>query len=471
MLTSLRKIILANTFTSILMGITLAVYALLLSGVTASYVEAVSVCTTWPTCDGSWVIGMGDTDALIAMGHRVFSVLVGLALLGATMWSWLRSLPPRVRWTLTGIVAIYPLQIALGAVTVSLGGHALISALHLLVAVVIFFGTLLALLFWLEWETRDIDSSYTSSHREPSADSRGADERASTTLRATVWAYLQLTKPRLMWLLCIVALAGMGLATVSSGIALTWQMVVGTLLGGVLAIGASGTFNHVIERDVDHRMGRTADRPVTTGEVSARRAIVFGVGLMLASVLVFLSLVNVIAMALALLAIGFYSIVYTVILKPHTTQNIVIGGAVGALPALIGWAAVTGSIGLPAVVLGLIIFLWTPAHFYNLALAYQRDYERGGFPMLPVARGEQITHRHIVLYFGATLVGVGMLSAVASVGWLFTATAIMFAGIFLLAVVNLFRHRSRPAALTTFHTSNAFLGVLMLVIILETIVL
>lgn len=470
MSSDLRTEVFKNGFTTVLVGLALAVYALLISGVTVSYVEAVSACTTWPTCDGSWMVNVSDTDVLIAMGHRLLSVIVGIGLVSATIWSWLNAVPRKVRLTLTGVVLIYPLQVAVGALTAIHGGSTAISGIHLGIAIAIFMGTMVALLFWLEWETRAVQSAYVSSARqEPTLD---GDEDATSVATSTpsLWAYVQLTKPRLMWLLCVVALAGIGLATVSSGVAITWQMVTGTLVGGVLAIGASGTFNHVIERDVDQQMDRTARRPVPAGEVPPRRALLFGVGLALSSMIVFISLVNLVATLLALLAIVFYSIVYTVVLKPNTTQNIVIGGAVGALPALIGWAAVTGSIGVPALVLGTIVFLWTPAHFYNLALVYQRDYQAGGFPMLPIVHGEGVTHRHIVLYLAATLTAVGFLAATVSLGWIFAVISVIFAGVFLTAVVNLYRRQTRPAALVTFHTSNIFLGMIMLVIILETIV-
>jgi len=201
-----------------------------------------------------------------------------------------------------------------------------------------------------------------------------------------VRAYVALTKPKLMWLLCLVALASMGLA---AGTSLDPGTAVATLTGGVLSIGASGTFNNVLERDVDRHMDRTADRPVVQG-----RFHLVGPPRSVSCSRLHLSVCSSCsstpsAAALGLLAILFYSVVYTLVLKPHTTQNIVIGGVVGAFPALIGWAAVENTVGMPAIILGTVIFLWTPAHFYNLALAYREDYAAAGFPMLPVVRGRQ----------------------------------------------------------------------------------
>jgi protoheme IX farnesyltransferase len=270
-----------------------------------------------------------------------------------------------------------------------------------------------------------------------------------------------------MWLLCLVAASAMALA---AGPALDSRTVVLTLSGGVLAIGASGTFNHVLERDVDRRMNRTADRPLAVDEVSVTNALVFGFALALASLWVFLQ-VNLLAAGLGFVAIVFYSVIYTLVLKPNTVQNTVLGGAAGALPALIGWAAVTSSIDLPGALLAVVIFLWTPAHFYNLALAYKDDYERGDFPMLPVVRGERVTRRHVLWYLGATLLAAVGLAALAGLGWVYAAATVSVGGVFLWAVVRLHRERTTQAAFRAFHASNAYLGVVLLAIVFDTLVL
>jgi len=272
-------------------------------------------------------------------------------------------------------------------------------------------------------------------------------------------------KPRLMWLLALVAAAAMALAA-GSGLAV--ETVVYTLGGGVLAIGASGTFNHVLERDIDRRMKRTSDRPLATELVPVRNAVAFGLVLAALSLVAFLQL-NALAAALGFVAIVFYSIVYTLILKPNTVQNTVVGGAAGALPALIGWAAVTGRVGLPGVVLAGVVFLWTPAHFYNLALAYRDDYARGGFPMLPVVRGETVTRKHILWYLAATLAAAGGLAAITGLGVVYAATTVLFGAAFLGAVVHLHRERTEGAALRAFHASNAYLGALLLAVVVDSL--
>lgn len=460
------------SLTAILAATALGVYALVIVGATYATVAGAATCTTWPTCDGSWLVPLSDTGLVIAMSHRLLSLLVGAALLFATVTVWVTSPPTHVRTLVTLMMGVYPFQIGLGALTAVSGGASPYPTLHLVLAMGIFAGVLLALVWWLEHRTNDVVSTFDErglSRTDPPSDTAAWD--GGTGYVDLARAYLELTKPRLMWLLCFVALAGIGLATATTGLPVTSEAVVGTLLGGVLAIGASGTFNHIIERDVDRKMQRTADRPTATDSVSVRNAATFGVLLGVASMAVFLALVNVLAAALGLIAIAFYSIVYTVVLKPHTTQNIVIGGAVGAIPALIGWAAITGSVGIPAILLGVLIFLWTPAHFYNLALAYKQDYERGGFPMLPIARGEAVTLRHITWYFGATLIAAVGLAMVAPLGTLYAATVVAFAALFLVAIVTLYRERTPSTALRSFHASNAFLGVVMVVIIVETLLI
>jgi protoheme IX farnesyltransferase len=272
-------------------------------------------------------------------------------------------------------------------------------------------------------------------------------------------------KPRLMWLLCLVAAAGMALA---AGPALSVETIVFTLGGGVLSIGASGTFNHVLERDRDKKMSRTSDRPVATYQIPVRNALAFGFALTALSIAVFLQ-VNPLTAALGFLAILFYSIVYTLVLKPNTVQNTVIGGAAGALPALIGWAAVTGRIGVAGLALAGLIFVWTPAHFYNLALAYKEDYARGGFPMMPVVRGETTTRKHILLWLGATLAAMSALIWLADLGWLAATTTVAVGAVFLWAVVQLHRERTEAAAFRAFHASNAYLGLVLVAIVVDAL--
>jgi protoheme IX farnesyltransferase len=453
--------------TTLLAAATLGVYVLIMAGATTAITDAATACTGWPTCEGR-LLPAGDADALIAWGHRVVALLVGALVLAAAWFGVRETADRRVRAALGVSLALYPVQVGIGAITATQGSSAVLSGLHLSAGVIIFAGFLLALAWLLEADAGEepatdpepIEAAEPegSEPYEPPATAFG---RATATLRA----YLALTKPRLMWLLCLVAAAGMALA---AGQDLRVRTVVATLTGGVLAIAASGTFNHVLERDVDRKMQRTADRPIATDQVGVRNAVAFGVALAAASIATFLS-INLLAAVLGAAAIAYYSVVYTLLLKPNTVQNTVIGGLAGSFPAAIGAAAATNTVGPAALLLAAVIFLWTPAHFYNLALAYKEDYARGGFPMMPVVRGEATTRKHVLLYLGATLVAAAGLAAVAGLGVLYAATSVALGAVFLWAVLWLHRDPGTRSAFRAFHASNAYLGALLLAIVIDTL--
>ncbi|QLD88413.1 protoheme IX farnesyltransferase [Natronomonas salina] len=445
--------------TTLLASAVVSVYALVVVGATAALADAAAACSGWPTCAGP----IADPAVLVVLLHRAAAALVGLLIVALAVFGW-SDLGSRARAALAVALVLYPVQAGFGALVANGVDFA---GLHLLVGMAIFGSLVLALAWHLETETGSDDAPGAVPEPdladEPVGPAQSPDLAGIERAKATAWAYFQLMKPRLMWLLCLVAGAGMALAGTP-----TIRTVVATLGGGVLAIGASGTYNHVLERDIDQRMERTADRPVATHRVPVRNALAFGGLLTVASLAAFLS-VNLLTAALGLAAIVFYSVVYTLVLKPNTVQNTVIGGAAGALPALIGYAAVTGTFGLPGAVLALVIFLWTPAHFYNLALAYRDDYERGGFPMMPVVRGETETRKHIVLYLGATLLGASALTALTDLGWLYAVTTVALGAVFLWTVVRLHREQTESAAFRAFHASNAYLGLLLVAVVVDAL--
>jgi len=450
----------------------MGVYLLLVVGVATALTDAAAACTAWPACGSGWSLP-ASVDGWIAFGHRIAAVAVGLGVVATTVVAWRQQTSRRIRAALTVALLLYPAQAGLGALVATTGGTETLSVIHLAAGVTIFGGLLAALAWWLEAETGDPDDA-PETPPEPSEPLDPTERPAVPSdpverTKATAVAYFRLMKPRLMWLLCLVAAAAMALAS-GSGFELTTYTAAATLIAGSLSIGASGTFNHVLERDVDRRMARTNDRPLATDLVPVPNAVAFGLVLTAVSVGLFWT-INWLAAVLGFTAIVFYSIVYTLILKPNTVQNTVLGGAAGALPALIGWAAVTGEIGLGGLLLATLIFLWTPAHFYNLALAYKDDYERGGFPMMPVVHGETATRRHIVWYLGATLVAGAALAASGTLGWLYVATGVIFGGLFLWMVVRLHYEQTKAAALRSFHASNAYLGFVLLAIVVEGLAL
>lgn len=457
-------------FSALLAGTALGIYLLLIIGATTSITNAATTCSTWPLCSAP-VDPVGQTELAIVWGHRLTAAIVGVLAAITVAVAVAGDASRRVTAALVVSFVCYLIQIGVGAVTATVGSAAILPGLHLGLGIAIFSIVVLALAWDLERTTGSDDDAIESPDPDP-IDPNGVSERTLPTgrlerARLTVFAYFKMMKPRLMWLLCLVAAAGMALA---AGQDLGIETIVATLGGGVLAIGASGTFNHVLERDIDQKMSRTADRPLATDLIPVRRALLFGAFLTAASLGVFLT-INALAAALGLAAILFYSVVYTLLLKPNTVQNTVWGGLAGALPALIGWAAVTNTIEMPALALAGVIFLWTPAHFYNLALAYRDDYARGGFPMMPVVRGETETRKHIIYYIAATLLGTIGLAWITDLGALYAATVAIFGGIFLWTAVRLHFEQSEAAAFRSFHASNAFLGAVLVAVLVDALAL
>lgn len=412
--------------------------------------------------------------------HFVAAAFIGVVLLGVAVAAWRFDEPFRVRMALLVVVCLYPIQAATG-ILVATGITLVGGSAHLFGAMLLFAVLLVSLVWSLDHAhphhqpaavTR-LPESQSSSEPSDSTPAPSAGPRATGSVwarvRAIGGAYLRLTKPRLMWLLCLLALAGMGLAA-ASGVELTGVTVVATLGGGVLAIGASGTFNHVYERDRDRRMRRTADRPVVTGQVSPIRATMFGLGLAIGSFTVMVVFVNRVAAVLTMLAVAYYVVAYTVILKPNTVWNIAIGGGAGAFPAVIGWSAVTGGLGLPALVLAAVVVAWTPAHFYNLAIAYREDYANAAYPVLPVVRGIAVTRRRIMYSLGMTMLLAVGLALVVDLGLVYAVGIAGLGGVFLWSVARQFGADDPRVAVRSFHASNAYLGVLLAAVVLETLV-
>jgi protoheme IX farnesyltransferase len=270
--------------------------------------------------------------------------------------------------------------------------------------------------------------------------------------------YASLTKPRIMSLLVLTATCAMVAAAHGSPRALA---LLGLVAGGALACGGASALNHVLDRDIDRLMGsRTASRPVAGGRISARRAAAFGLSLSASSFLIMYALDNVLTAALALAGGAFYVLVYTRLLKRSTAQNIVIGGAAGAVPPLAGWAAARGSLGLGALLLFLIVFLWTPPHFWALALLIAPSYEAAGVPMMPVARGPASTTRQILLYtFALTAVTLG--AGIAGVfSPLYLAAAALLDAVFIVLALRLWRESTGRRAALLFHYSLLYLALL-----------
>ena len=269
--------------------------------------------------------------------------------------------------------------------------------------------------------------------------------------------YLALTKPRIIALLLVTTVATMLVADPAGPPLAT---VIWTMIGGYLAAGGAGAINHYLDREVDARMARTRRRPLVSGRIEPRHGLLFGIAL---GTLAFAQLaitVNLLAAALAMVGLLGYVFVYTLWLKPLTPQNIVIGCAAGAVPPLVGWAAVTGGLSVDALYPFAIVFFWTPPHFWALSLLIKDDYARTGVPMLPVVRGEKETLRQILIY-SVVLLAVSLLPVIGGLfGGLYLAAALALGGIFCALALRLRANPSKATALRLYLYSLAYLALL-----------
>ncbi len=276
--------------------------------------------------------------------------------------------------------------------------------------------------------------------------------------------YVRLTKPRVISLLLVTTAGAMCVA--AGGLPGGW-LLLWTMVGGYLAAGGANAINHYIDRDIDGRMARTTTRPVVSGRVAPARALVFGITLGVVSALVLGLAANWLAAGLALAGLALYVGVYTLWLKRTSLHNIVIGGSAGAVPPLVGWAAVTGELGLSAWLLFAIVFYWTPPHFWALALMLERDYAAAGIPMLPVVRGVEETKRQILLWT-LVMVGVTLLPVVSgAAGAIYLVSALVLGAVFIVLAALLARDPAIGWARATFHYSLLYLALIFVALVVD----
>jgi protoheme IX farnesyltransferase len=426
-----------RSFRGLALTLTVAVGLLLLVGTYVRASGAQLVFTDWPLMDGRLVPTLGGAATAMFL-HRV------LAAVSMTLVIWTairaRTRTPREPVLLrlsTVALALFVLQVLVGAANVWTRLRPWAVVAHVALSVLIW-ATVVA----LATVSARVGAALTvESHAD------APDDRSS--LRDTVTAYYRLTKPRIVLLLLITTVPAMLLA--ARGLPSPW-LILATLVGGTLAAGSGNAINMYLDRDIDAVMRRTRRRPLPAHAIAPERALRFGFVLGAIAFYFLAVTVNVLAATLALSAIAFYVFVYTMWLKRSTAQNIVIGGAAGAVPALVGWAAVTGTIAWPAVVLFAIVFVWTPPHFWALAMRYTGDYAAAGVPMLPVVRGETETRRQILLYSSALFASTLVLVPVGHMGPVYLVTAVVLGGSFVYRALLLW-HRpdaARPRRLFSF---------------------
>ncbi|MFV1999037.1 MAG: heme o synthase [Acidimicrobiia bacterium] len=289
---------------------------------------------------------------------------------------------------------------------------------------------------------------------------------SGTDETSRISTFIELTKPRIIELLLVTTVPAMVVA--AGGWPGTW-LVLFALVGGALSAGGANVLNQVYDRDIDRIMVRTEGRPLPTDRVSPRSATVFGIALGVAGFFVLWVGTTLLAAVLSVVAFTFYLFVYTMLLKRSTTQNIVIGGAAGAVPALIGWAAVTGGLSMAAWIMFAIVFFWTPPHFWALSLKYEEDYRRAEIPMFPVVAGAAATYEQILWYSIVTVGATLLLIPVGELGWIYALVAVVFAIQMILLPIRLRRGRARP--MRYFVYTNLYLASIFLAMMIDRLVL
>jgi protoheme IX farnesyltransferase len=284
------------------------------------------------------------------------------------------------------------------------------------------------------------------------------------SVRDRVAAYFALTKPRIIELLLITTVPPMVVA--ARGWPPLW-LTLATLIGGSLSAGGANAINCYLDRDIDEVMTRTRRRPLPAHKVSPRNALWFGASLGVIAFVFLWATVNLLAATLTSIALLFYVLVYTLWLKRRTPQNIVIGGAAGAMPVLVGWAAVTGRVELPALALFAIVFYWTPPHFWALSMRYEREYAAAGVPMMPVVYGRAETAKHILLYSFLLLAMSLVFFSVARMGVVYLASALALNGVFIYWAVRVWRDQSPRVAWSLFRFSIYYLALLFAAMALD----
>ncbi len=467
-------------FRTLALTTAVAIYALVMTGAAVRATGATWSCIGWPDCNGLLLpLGVDplvDTHLLHRFTAYTIAVLAVLAVVRARPW---RRQSPAVWWGTLALVAGVFAQGAIGVWGVTAGFVPLVQALHVAGASAAWTAAVaLAALVTRSpapaasgggpgaMPADDLPPTPAGADDSPDAHQPPEEEAVQTgrANRGLLAGFLQLTKPRIILLLLAPTLCAMVVA--ADG----WPsplLVAATLLGGALAAGAANAFNHYLDRDIDAIMRRTAHRALPAGVLRPRQAVWFGLVLAVLSFVVLTVFANLLAALLAQAAIVFYIFVYTRWLKRSSPNNIVIGGAAGAVPPLVGWAAVTGSIGLLPLYLFAIIFYWTPPHFWALSLLIKDDYARARIPMLPVVRGGAETRRQIVLYSILMVAITLLLVPFQLAGLFYLASAVLLGGLFVFYAVRLLREASAVAARLLFKYSVVYLYLILAAIVVD----
>jgi heme o synthase len=420
----------------------LAMLALTLTGWASGMSNASTSCIGWPLCRPNEALGW------LTLLHRLAAAITGFLVILVARSAWGKKRHHLVILPLTTVSTILFFgQVFIGALEASN------PAVNLKVLHALSTATLWICLGVLLVVSRLPD-------KKPRSDT-------ALSVPRKMRDFLILTKPWIVALLLVTTMAGMVMGT--HGLP-PLPRVLWTLLGGALAAGGSSALNQYIDRELDRHMQRTANRPLAANRLTQAEGLAFGLGLCIASYYILAGLVNLLAAVLSLTGIFYYVLIYSLWLKKVTVQNIVIGGGAGAIPPMVGWAAATGTLPLAAWILFAMIFIWTPPHFWALALVRKKDYERAGVPMLPVIRGDEETRKQILLYT-LLLVGVSLLlPALHLAGSLYFVSAFTLGSALLYAAWRVWRVPGNKAAFLMYRWSSFYLLFIFIALMLDAVV-
>jgi protoheme IX farnesyltransferase len=437
------KFSLSSSFARLTVFVFLAVLLVTIGGRLVALSGAGEFCTGWPLCYPIGILGW------LQVFHRVSVAIASGLILLLLVRAWREVRDHRILLPLSTItVVLYFAQVFVGAMETTRGFPLSLMLLHSLTTIALWVG-LLGLVIASGFMARE-----TVAFPPLDISQRGRD-------------FLTLTKPIVVLLLLVTTFAGM---VVGGKAWPPFQLTFWTLLGGFMAAGGSSALNQYIDRDLDKNMQRTAKRPLASGRMTPAEGLAFGLALSMISFYIYAGFVNLLAAYLSLAGILYYVGLYSILLKKATVQNIVIGGGAGAIPPLVGWAAATGSLNVPALFLFAIVFMWTPPHFWALAIVRKNDYARAGVPMLPVIRGERETRRQILVYT-LELVAISMLLPVFNfTGAIYLASAVVLGAWLIHTAWQVWRKAGNKIAWKMYRYSSMYLAFIFLALMLDAVI-
>lgn len=446
------KLSFKSPFARLALGGLIGIFVILVSGAFTAASGATYACSGWPLCNGELI--PSHPLGWVHMLHRVLVGLMAVHMLLLLRAAW------RTQRTQRGILSaatltfvLYYAQILVGALKVSSQFPIYLLGLHVATAAAVW-AMVVILVVLVGLAGRTAQDEKREAAKPVNRKQRFVD-------------FILLTKPIIVALLLVTTYTGM----VVGGKALpSLSLTFWTLLGGALAAGGSGAINQYIDRDIDKRMTRTARRPIAAGRMTPAEGYAFGLASLVVSFYLLAGFVNLLAALLSLAGMLYYIVLYSMWLKHATVQNIVIGGGAGAIPPLVGWAAVTGHLSIPALFLFAIIFMWTPPHFWALALVKQRDYARAGVPMLPVVRGERETRWQIMIYTLELVVLTLLMPVFGMAGGFYAVSAVVLGGMLIYSAWKVWKIGGNKIAWRMYRYSSMYLAFLFAALVVDALV-